>query len=302
MSQRHLYSKPDSHIRFSTLPIGANIGSMLQVLWLKLGNVLLAWPFSGPTWAAMSKCLGHRLRSHFRPEKLCCFFFFKKSPWHFSDARLGNHVRICLLSFFPQQLINWFRETLSSSPESKYNASVTLRKCICSFYEPWKLFSTYLKFQQSFRKCPWVVHKCFLIFWKSIPGANLSPTIVLLQNSVVSCRVPDFPYFLVAHHARATDAQGKLPISQIFFIYCTLRALLILDVGLCTCYNQFSKIHFFPRQLLFWLLAKDSVEHLLGPEWSFLYPYTLQLEVLFPPHPHVQVSKAISSTPSPLVC
>lgn len=87
--------------------------------------------------------------------------------------------------------------------------------------------------------------------------SNLSPTIVLPQNSIVSCRVPDFPYLFVAHHARATDAQSKLPISQTFLIYCTFRALLILDVGLCICFNQFSKIHFLPKTAVILVLAKD---------------------------------------------
>lgn len=70
----------------------------------------------------------------------------------------------------------------------------------------------------------------------------------------------------MAQNARAPGAQDKLPISQTVLIYCTLWAFLILAVGLCICFNQFSKIHSFLRQLLFWLLAKDCVEHLLGPQ------------------------------------
>lgn len=136
------------------------------------------------------------------------------------------------------------------------------------------------------------------MFWKSILGANLSPTIILLQNFIVFCRVPGFPYFLVAHHARATDALGKLPISQIFLIYCAFGALLILEVGLCTCFNQFSKIHFFLRQLLFWLLAKDSVEHLLGPEVKlFISVYSPVRGSFFPPCPGLQSYFFHSLTP-----
>lgn len=49
---------------------------------------------------------------------------------------------------------------------------------------------------------------CFFMFRQLVYvlGANLSPTIVLLQNSTVSRRVQNCSYFLVFKNARAIDA------------------------------------------------------------------------------------------------
>lgn len=169
---------------------------------------------------------------------------FCSQPWE------PLHYILFYTSPAPQQVINWLHRNLSSSCESKNNMSIAVRER--SFCEMQSIFSTYLKFQRCFRKCPWVgTQGCFFKFRKlgCILGADLSPMHVWLRNSIVPHRVQDFPSVLVAETAGAADARGKL-LPQTALIYCTLWALLTLDVGLCICSIQFSKIHFVLRRFL----------------------------------------------------
>lgn len=58
-------------------------------------------------------------------------------------------------------------------------------------------------------------------------GPMYDPQFVLLQNSIVSCRVQDSPYFWVAQNARATVAQNKLPILRYFWFTTPSRLYLL---------------------------------------------------------------------------
>ena len=109
-----------------------------------------------------------------------------------------------------------------------------------------------------------------------------------LQNSVISCRVQDFPYFWVAENTGLPVLRTNFPPLKTLLIYCTFRAFFVLDTG-CASVSPIFYSALFPKDHFNF---KFLLKTLMSPSWdlrrSFLYPYAFQLRFFVPLDPGLQ--------------
>ena len=170
-------------------------------------------------------------------------------PWHSFAARLGNQCSMYFSKPFFQKLID-FVQILTHLPNQSIihpsligNVSDVSLNCEVYFQS---IYNSMLHWKMSLSSIT-----CFLMFkeWGCILGTNVWPTIGLLQNSVISCRVQDFPYFWVAQNTGLPVLRTNFPPLKTLLIYCTFRAFFVLDTG----YASVSPIFYsalFPKTIL----------------------------------------------------